>query len=76
MPLRYQDDLLGALVFRAPDDTRDESVKLLSLLAQHASTALRNIHLAQERIHFERLSAIGRMIGTIRFITDGATTAT
>ncbi|HJS75341.1 MAG TPA: HAMP domain-containing sensor histidine kinase [Vicinamibacteria bacterium] len=75
MPLRYQDDLLGALVFRAPDDTRGEAVKLLSLLAQHASTALRNIHLAQERIHFERLSAIGRMIGTIVHDFRGPLTA-
>ncbi len=75
MPLRYQDDLLGALLFHAPDDARGEAVKLLSLLAQHASTALRNIHLAQERIHFERLSAIGRMIGTIVHDFRGPLTA-
>ncbi len=75
MPLRYQDDLLGALIFRAPDDAGGEAVKLLSLLAQHASTALRNIHLAQERIHFERLAAIGRMIGTIVHDFRGPLTA-
>jgi signal transduction histidine kinase len=75
MPLQYQDDLLGALIFHAPEDPRGEAVKLLSLLAQHASTALRNIHLAQERIHFERLSAIGRMIGTIVHDFRGPLTA-
>ncbi len=75
MPLQYQDDLLGALIFRTPDDARGEAVKLLSLLAQHASTALRNIHLAQERIHFERLSAIGRMIGSIVHDFRGPLTA-
>jgi signal transduction histidine kinase len=75
MPLRYQEDLLGALIYRAPDDARGEAVKLLSLLAQHASTALRNVHLAQERIHFERLAAIGRMIGTIVHDFRGPLTA-
>jgi len=75
IPLPYQDDLLGVLFFRPPDDARGEAVKLLSLLAQHASTALRNIHLAQERIHFERLSAIGRMIGTIVHDFRGPLTA-
>jgi signal transduction histidine kinase len=75
IPLQYKDDFLGVLFFRAPADARAESVKLLSLLAQHASTALRNIHLAQERIHFERLSAIGRMIGTIVHDFRGPLTA-
>ncbi len=75
IPLRYKDDLLGVLFFRTPEDARGESVKLLSFLAQHASTALRNIHLAQERIHFERLSAVGRMIGTIVHDFRGPLTA-
>ncbi len=75
IPLRYQEELLGVLFFRTPDDARAESVKLLSLLAQHASTALRNIHLAQERIQFERLSAVGRMIGTIVHDFRGPLTA-
>lgn len=68
IPLRYQDDLLGVLLFERPaacPGNNGEGEKLLSILAQHAATALRNIHLTQERIHFERLSAIGRMIGTI-----------
>ncbi len=75
IPLRYQDDLVGVLFFRAPDDSCGEPVKLLSLLAQHASTAIRNVHLTQERIHFERLSAIGRMIGTIVHDFRGPLTA-
>ncbi len=75
IPLQYKDELLGVLFFRTPEDVRGEPVKLLSLLAQHASTALRNIHLAQERIHFERLSAIGRMIGTIVHDFRGPLTA-
>lgn len=69
IPLRCQGELLGVLFFALPpvasERPSDEGRKLLSILAQHAATALRNIHLAQERIHFERLSAIGRMIGSI-----------
>jgi signal transduction histidine kinase len=64
-PLRYQDELLGVVFFRSEARETPERGKLLSILAQHAATALRNIHLNQERIHFERLSAVGRMIGTI-----------
>ena len=75
IPLRYQHDLLGVLFFHSPEGARGEAVKLLSLLAQHASTALRNVNLAQERIHFERLSAIGRMIGTIVHDFRGPLTA-
>jgi signal transduction histidine kinase len=75
LPLQYQDDLLGVLFFPAPDEEDGEAVKLLSLLAQHASTSLRNVHLTQERIHFERLSAIGRMIGGIVHDFRGPLTA-
>ncbi|HEY7819960.1 MAG TPA: GAF domain-containing protein, partial [Vicinamibacteria bacterium] len=60
IPLQYKDDLLGALVFRSSGKPSTEVVQLLCLLAQHASTAIRNIHLTQERIRFERLSTIGR----------------
>jgi signal transduction histidine kinase len=74
IPLRYQEELLGVLFFRTGDGDA-EAGKALSLLAQHASTALRNIHLAQERIHFERLSAVGRMIGTIVHDFRGPLTA-
>ncbi len=69
VPLCYQEELLGALFFAKPDVATgrhgDDTEKLLSILAQHSATALRNIHLTQERIQFERLSAVGRMIGTI-----------
>jgi signal transduction histidine kinase len=74
IPLRYQEELLGVLFFR-PDDISAEAAKAVSLLAQHASTALRNVHLAQERIHFERLSAVGRMLGTIVHDFRGPLTA-
>ena len=37
----------------------------MSILCLQTATALRNIHLTQERIQFERLSAVGRMIGSI-----------
>ncbi|MGH9337380.1 MAG: two-component system sensor histidine kinase NtrB, partial [Vicinamibacteria bacterium] len=75
LPLRYQEELLGVLFYIAPERTSAETGKLLSLLAQHTSTALRNVHLAQERIQFERLSAIGRMIGTIVHDFRGPLTA-
>jgi signal transduction histidine kinase len=75
LPFRYQEELLGVLFYRLPDDRCGESVKLLSLLAQHASIALRNVHLAQERIHFERLAAVGKMIGTIVHDFRGPLTA-
>jgi signal transduction histidine kinase len=74
IPLRHQDRLLGVLFHRS-GDAGPEIQKLLTLLAQHASTALHNIHLTQERIHFERLSAIGRMIGSIVHDFRGPLTA-
>jgi signal transduction histidine kinase len=75
IPLLYQEELLGAVFYVRPDPPSPERVKLLSILAQHAVTALRNIHLTQERIHFERLSAIGRMIGSIAHDLRGPLTA-
>jgi signal transduction histidine kinase len=65
LPLRHQDELLGVVFFARPEPLRAERTQLLGILAQQAATALRNIHLTQERIHFERLSTMGRMIGTI-----------
>lgn len=66
----YQNERLGYLfVARSEaDDANEASVDnapLLSILTLQAATALRNIHSTQERIHFERLSAIGRMIGSV-----------
>jgi signal transduction histidine kinase len=75
IPLLYQEELLGAVFYVPPDPPSAERVRLLSILAQHAVTALRNIHLTQERIHFERLSAIGRMIGSIAHDLRGPLTA-
>lgn len=75
LPLSHQEELLGVLFFERPTPRGDDApaagqgrmvaTRLLGILTQQAATALRNIHLTQERIHFERLSAIGRMIGTI-----------
>jgi signal transduction histidine kinase len=64
-PLRYQEELLGVLFVAGSEPMSAERARLISILAQHTSTALRNIHLTQERLHFERLSTMGRMIGTI-----------
>jgi signal transduction histidine kinase len=75
IPLRYQDDLLGAIVFQAPSNPAADALQLLCLLAQHASTAIHNIHLTQERIRFERLSTIGRMIGALVHDFRGPLTA-
>jgi signal transduction histidine kinase len=75
VPFLYQEELLGVMFFVLPDPASPERMRLLSLLAQHAVTALRNIHLTQERIHFERLSAIGRMIGSIVHDLRGPLTA-
>ena len=63
LPIAYQRELLGLLVL-STGFTR-EGQKLLSILCLQTATALRNIHLTQERIQFERLSAVGRMIGSI-----------
>ncbi len=65
MPITYQEELLGFIFFGSRRELRNRETRLLSLLALQAATALRNIHLAQERIHFERLSAVGRMIGSL-----------
>ena len=65
LPIAYQAELLGLLVLRTGDGFGPEGQKLLSILTLQTATALRNIHLTQERIQFERLSAVGRMIGSI-----------
>ncbi len=65
-PIAYQDELLGLLVIGPGDGIgATETHKLLSILTLQTATALRNIHLTQERIQFERLSAVGRMIGSV-----------
>ena len=65
LPIAYQSELLGLLVLSKGDGFSPEGQKLLSILCLQTATALRNIHLTQKRIQFERLSAVGRMIGSI-----------
>jgi signal transduction histidine kinase len=65
IPIAVQDHPIGALVIRPSRPLRQEDRGLLSILSLQAATALHNIHLQQERIQFERLSAIGRMIGSV-----------
>ena len=65
IPISRNDELLGLLVIKT-DRAIDVEVRgLLSILTLQAATALQNIHLTQERIHFERLSAFGQMIGSL-----------
>ena len=63
-PMTHHDELLGLICVTVPE-REVETARLLSTLTLQAATALRNIHLTQERIHFERLSAMGRMVGSI-----------
>lgn len=65
LPISYQDEELGYLFVQSTEALGPETTRLLSILTLQAATALRNIHLTQERIHFERLSTIGRMIGSV-----------
>ena len=65
IPLAYKDELLGLVFLHTDEEVSGELAHLLSILSLSAATALRNIHLTQERIHFERLSAFGRMIGSV-----------
>lgn len=65
LPIDYQNERLGYLFVARGGDADADSEKLLSILTLQAATALRNIHATQERIHFERLSAVGRMIGSV-----------
>ena len=63
--ISVQEESLGALAVRPSRTLRQEDRGLLSILCLQAATALHNIHIQQERIQFERLSAIGRMIGSV-----------
>ena len=68
LPISYQNERLGCLFVATPKDADADGAEtehLCSILTLQAATALRNIHLTQERIHFERLSAVGRMIGSV-----------
>lgn len=63
IPISQAGELLGILIVKAALDKED--LNLLSILALQGATALHNIHLNQRRIHSERLSACGRMIGSL-----------
>jgi signal transduction histidine kinase len=65
IPIAQQDSLLGLIVLGPRRPLSEEDRGLLSILGLQAATAFHNIHLTQERIHFERLSAVGRMIGSV-----------
>lgn len=65
LPISYQSERLGCLFVTPLTDADAETERLLSILTLQAATALRNIHSTQERIHFERLSAVGSMIGSV-----------
>jgi len=74
-PISYQDEHLGLLFVTSGAPPGIDTGRLLSILTLQAATALRNIHLTQERIQFERLSAIGRMIGSVVHDFRGPLTA-
>lgn len=63
--ISHGEEILGLIVIRPSGPLDSEERDLLSLLSLQAATALRNIHLTQERLHVERLSAFGRMIGSL-----------
>ncbi|HSF16779.1 MAG TPA: ATP-binding protein [Vicinamibacteria bacterium] len=75
LPLAHGENLYGVLFFDSSEEVPAERLELASVLALQAATALRNIHLAQERIHFERLSAVGRMVGSVIHDFRGPLTA-
>jgi signal transduction histidine kinase len=65
IPIERQNETLGLIVVGPPAPLDKEQLELLTILTLQAGTSLHNIHLTQERIHSERLSAIGRMIGSV-----------
>ena len=65
IPIAQRENVLGLIVVEPGRSLSQEDLGLLSILSLQAATALHNIHLTQERIHFERLSAVGRMIGSV-----------
>ena len=65
IPIAQQENVLGLIVVESSRSLSPEDLGLLSILSLQAATALHNIHITQERIHFERLSAVGRMIGSV-----------
>jgi signal transduction histidine kinase len=64
VPISQNDEFLGTMIVKARFLDKEDR-DLLSILCLQAATALANIHLTQERIHAERLSAFGQMIGSL-----------
>jgi signal transduction histidine kinase len=64
-PISQNGELLGLIVVKLGEALDTEIRGLVSILSLQAATALSNIHLTQERIHFERLAAFGKMIGSL-----------
>jgi signal transduction histidine kinase len=65
VPISQSGELLGLIVVKPARALDKDARGLISILSLQAATALRNIHLTQERIHFERFSAFGKMIGSL-----------
>ena len=63
VPISQNEEFLGIMIVKSRLNKEDRD--LLSILCLQAATALANIHLTQERIHTERLSAFGQMIGSL-----------
>ena len=57
--------LLGWILLVEAPPASEDTLDLLSILASQAAAALNNLELLAERLESERLSTIGRMIGTI-----------
>jgi two-component system chemotaxis response regulator CheY len=65
VPMQRADVLYGwILLVEAPEQDQD-TADLVSILAGQAAAGLANLELLEERVESERLSTIGRMIGTI-----------
>jgi signal transduction histidine kinase len=64
VPISQNDEFLGTMIVKARFLDKEDR-DLLSILCLQAATVLANIHLTQERIHAERLSAFGQMIGSL-----------
>jgi signal transduction histidine kinase len=65
VPMQRAEALYGwLLLVEAPEPDQDTQ-DLLSILASQAAAGLATIELLEERVESERLSTIGRMIGTI-----------
>ncbi len=68
VPLKIKQEILGVIYVDSRDITKpfsQDDLEFFQSLAGQASVALENARLTQEKIESERLSAIGKMAGTI-----------